>query len=46
VQNLVTLYRALGGGWDVEAPDATMPAGLRQDADGERLFSIPPSGGG
>jgi NodT family efflux transporter outer membrane factor (OMF) lipoprotein len=46
VQNLVALYRALGGGWDVEAPDATMPVGLRKDADEERLFSIPPSGGG
>jgi NodT family efflux transporter outer membrane factor (OMF) lipoprotein len=41
VQNLVALYRALGGGWDVEVPDATMPAGLQKDADEERLFSIP-----
>jgi NodT family efflux transporter outer membrane factor (OMF) lipoprotein len=46
VQNLVGLYRALGGGWDVEALDATMPAGLQDDADAERLFSIPPSDDG
>jgi outer membrane protein TolC len=43
VQSLVALYRALGGGWNVETPDATMPAGLQKDADEERLFSIPPS---
>ena len=46
VQNLVALYRALGGGWDVEATDATMPAGLQRDADEERLFSIPPADDG
>ncbi len=46
VQSLVALYRALGGGWDVEAPDAAMPTGLREDADAERLFSIPPTDDG
>jgi len=45
VQSLVALYRALGGGWDVEAPDVTLPADLRDEADEERLFSIPPSEG-
>ena len=45
VQNLVSLYRALGGGWDVETLDATMPGDLRKEADEERLFSIPPSEG-
>jgi len=45
VQNLVALYRALGGGWDVAAPDVAMPAELRREADEERLFSIPPSEG-
>jgi outer membrane protein TolC len=45
VQNLVALYRALGGGWDVEAPDVAMPAELQKEADEERLFSIPPSEG-
>jgi outer membrane protein TolC len=46
VQNLVALYRALGGGWDVAAVDAMMPAGLQRDADEGRLFSIPPSDDG
>jgi len=45
VQNLVALYRALGGGWDVEAPGVVMPADLNKEADEERLFSIPPSEG-
>jgi multidrug efflux system outer membrane protein len=45
VQNLVGLYRALGGGWDVEALDVTMPAELQKEADEERLFSIPSSEG-
>jgi NodT family efflux transporter outer membrane factor (OMF) lipoprotein len=45
VQNLVALYRALGGGWDVEAPGVAMPADLNKEADEERLFSIPPSEG-
>jgi NodT family efflux transporter outer membrane factor (OMF) lipoprotein len=45
VKSLVALYRALGGGWDVEAADVVMPADLRDDADEERLFSIPPAGG-
>jgi multidrug efflux system outer membrane protein len=45
VQSLVALYRALGGGWDVEAADVAMPADLRDDADEERLLSIPPAGG-
>jgi multidrug efflux system outer membrane protein len=46
VQSLVALYRALGGGWDVDAQGATMPAGLQDDADAERLFSIPPGDDG
>jgi multidrug efflux system outer membrane protein len=46
VQSLVALYRALGGGWDVEAPDVTMPADLRHEADEDRLFSIPPEPAG
>jgi len=45
VQSLVALYRALGGGWDVEAPDVTLPADLRDEADEGQLFSIPPSEG-
>jgi NodT family efflux transporter outer membrane factor (OMF) lipoprotein len=45
VQNLVALYRALGGGWDVETLDVTMPGELQKEADEERLFSIPPSEG-
>ena len=45
VQNLVALYRALGGGWDVEVPDVALPAALQKEADEERLFSIPPSEG-
>jgi multidrug efflux system outer membrane protein len=45
VQSLVALYRALGGGWDVEAADVTMPADLREEADEKRLFSVPPAGG-
>ena len=45
VQNLVALYRALGGGWNVEAPGVAIPADLNKEADEERLFSIPPSEG-
>jgi NodT family efflux transporter outer membrane factor (OMF) lipoprotein len=41
VQSLVALYRALGGGWDREAADVTMPAELREEAEEDRLFSIP-----
>ena len=43
MQNLVALYRALGGGWDPQAVDVAMPGELRREADEERLFSIPPS---
>ena len=28
VQSLVDVYRALGGGWDTQAPDVLAPAGL------------------
>ncbi|MEE8217491.1 MAG: efflux transporter outer membrane subunit [Vicinamibacteria bacterium] len=45
VQSLVDLYRALGGGWDIENPDVTpRPAGLEQDAEAGRVYTIlPPS---
>jgi NodT family efflux transporter outer membrane factor (OMF) lipoprotein len=43
VQQLVALYRALGGGWDPQAVDVALPDPLRKEADEERLFSIPPS---
>jgi len=37
VQNLVVLYKALGGGWDTTAPDIKAPPGLA----GEDSYSLP-----
>lgn len=48
VQNLVSLYRALGGGWNTSDPDVTPPpGGLERDAEDGKLYTIiPPSSSG
>jgi NodT family efflux transporter outer membrane factor (OMF) lipoprotein len=45
VQSLVGLYRALGGGWNIDDTDVTPPpAGLERDAEDGKLYTlVPPS---